>query len=799
MGAAVEDIDGDGDLDIYNSSTGRDFLFLQEGQGEMKENALALGIHHGMGDETIRIQWSPSIADLNGDGLLDVFVRHDHLLVFGAPANNLINTEPQVSSPQASLLYEQQPDGSFLRRSVPFDPLEYSSGVDATLGDVDRDGRLDVAMGAIRNGDYITVKTKAFLWTNQTPEPDAAHALMVALKGTVSADPPMGASVSATCAEVTQVRHLITGGNVGGLPASTLHFAWPACDGKVSLDVHWPSGVRSSHALEEGQRSVNLEEPPWWEVQETEDGWVLRLHPEWLGDEPACVLHAGTDTWECCTESCEKNVDPLTGPYRQARVGEKGVPMALPITSSAMVLRTFPALPTPNQNFTIDLQRRHPLPGVAEEDIPWVRVEGAKLPWDVSDHATGSYQTTTQGAPPSSDLNLKLFLGNESVASMLIPSGYGLDPRFAEFVLYPTQDPATLGMWRLIFTPSQPIDIIDKKIFKAQLSDGTPIPSQIIPSGTGRLALEVSWESVEEGKGLVLLDKDIVRSEPFEAIPMIDKNDVIDRLNSVRGYLSRTDLVEGGDGAILYLTLLDAQGRPLPANPQAIQLETDGLTVVTQPVQMEGTMWSWDLQASVRSLPGVGKGTVRALNLEGDILGEWHVEKRMALNLPYSAEESSISLSHDSLPAGVGATGKLHIHARNQWREHLGLDTRVRVEASDAINVLPPVVEGDGHVSVTIEAGYFGGQWPIDVYLNDTYFDSLTLEVVGPELPQDKPSVTWPQDVDSPDDSGSNVIESPSPPSSTGCSSHTALPAWPWSFFILFMLAGLRRGRKTYL
>ena len=106
-------------------------------------------------------------------------------------------------------------------------------------------------------------------------------------------------------------------------------------------------------------------------------------------------------------------------------------------------------------------------------------------------------------------------------------------------------------------------------------------------------------------------------------------------------------------------------------------------------------------------------------------------------------------------------------------------------------------MEGDGHVSGTVEAGYFGGQWPIDVYLNDTYFDSLTLEVVGPERPKDTPSVTWPHDVDSPADAGSEFVEPPSSPSSSGFIAHNAPPTWPWSILILALLLARRRIRKN--
>ena len=79
MGAAVEDIDQDGFVDIYNASTGQDFMMFQQPDGTYEDRTWSGGITHEWGSDGGRIQWAPTLADLDADGDIDVFVRHGHL------------------------------------------------------------------------------------------------------------------------------------------------------------------------------------------------------------------------------------------------------------------------------------------------------------------------------------------------------------------------------------------------------------------------------------------------------------------------------------------------------------------------------------------------------------------------------------------------------------------------------------------------------------------------------------------------------------------------------------------------
>ena len=69
-GAAVGDVDGDGDLDIFIAAEGPDFLFLNDGSGHFTEVGVAAGVA-GRPDD---ISLDGVFADLNHDGLLDLYV-----------------------------------------------------------------------------------------------------------------------------------------------------------------------------------------------------------------------------------------------------------------------------------------------------------------------------------------------------------------------------------------------------------------------------------------------------------------------------------------------------------------------------------------------------------------------------------------------------------------------------------------------------------------------------------------------------------------------------------------------------
>jgi hypothetical protein len=135
LGVVCADFDGDGWQDILVANDGEpNRLWINQRSGTFKDEALGRGIAvNGLG--RTQGNMGVAIADLNGDGLLDVFVTH------------LIeeNNGLWVQSPRG--LFQDRTPGSGLART-----LWHGTGFGAVAQDLNNDGAPDLAVanGAVR-------------------------------------------------------------------------------------------------------------------------------------------------------------------------------------------------------------------------------------------------------------------------------------------------------------------------------------------------------------------------------------------------------------------------------------------------------------------------------------------------------------------------------------------------------------------------------------------------------------------------------------------------------------------------
>jgi enediyne biosynthesis protein E4 len=148
MAAGAIDLDNDGYQDLYVLNYGPNVFYHNNGNGTFTDITSSLGLS---GPEKLNgfTKWSIGVAfwDYNKDGRLDAMVGN--FLAFDpayvSPATPGMMPSPEEYKGQASMLYEQQPDGKFIdvtRKNNLFYPDSKCMGL--TVFDYNEDGNLDI-------------------------------------------------------------------------------------------------------------------------------------------------------------------------------------------------------------------------------------------------------------------------------------------------------------------------------------------------------------------------------------------------------------------------------------------------------------------------------------------------------------------------------------------------------------------------------------------------------------------------------------------------------------------------------
>jgi len=143
MGAAVGDIDNDGDLDVFVSNWGPDALYRNEGDGTFSDITEASGLSAD--------GWSTSAAfvDYDRDGFLDLYVvryvRFDSARVCALESGRRDFCGPAQFKGHADLLYRNTRDGRFVdvSREAGIADVE-DAGLGVVCADFDGDGWIDI-------------------------------------------------------------------------------------------------------------------------------------------------------------------------------------------------------------------------------------------------------------------------------------------------------------------------------------------------------------------------------------------------------------------------------------------------------------------------------------------------------------------------------------------------------------------------------------------------------------------------------------------------------------------------------
>jgi hypothetical protein len=146
MGVACGDADGDGDLDLFVTNVGRDQLLANQGGGRFADASAAAGFEHR--------GWSTSAGffDADRDGDLELFVarylewsKEGELVCMDPLARPDYCSPKNYKTPARSLLYRNEGGGRFADVSRASGVWESpATGLGVAMGDLDADGWLDV-------------------------------------------------------------------------------------------------------------------------------------------------------------------------------------------------------------------------------------------------------------------------------------------------------------------------------------------------------------------------------------------------------------------------------------------------------------------------------------------------------------------------------------------------------------------------------------------------------------------------------------------------------------------------------
>jgi enediyne biosynthesis protein E4 len=238
MGIASHDVDGDGYPDVFLTSMADNKFQKLEGNASQPtyiDQAYKRGItaHRPYvgGDIHPSTAWHAQFADMNNDGLTDLFIVKGN-----------VSTMPDFATLDPNNLLLQQTNGRFVEVGQQANVASYRRGRGGMVADLNGDGLLDMVV--------VNRWDKAQLWRNvgagsaAKPEP-LGHWLQLRLRQSDGNRDAIGAWVEVDLGEKIIRQELTIGGGHASGQLGWMHFGLG--DAKdVKLRVQWPHGTWSN-------------------------------------------------------------------------------------------------------------------------------------------------------------------------------------------------------------------------------------------------------------------------------------------------------------------------------------------------------------------------------------------------------------------------------------------------------------------------------------------------------------------------------------------------------------------------
>ncbi len=243
MGLGIGDFNLDGRLDLLRTHFAEDTVALYVNAGRIGFRDLT--VRSGLGVETRFVSWGAGIADIDNDGLPDLF------WVTGNAYPELERTFPEYPWRTPRILFRNLGDSRFEELFDEVGPaiLEAHSSRGCAFGDFDNDGDLDILI--------INLNEPPSLLRNEVSRNN--HWLKVKLVTGKCNRVAVGARASAHYGDRVQAQEVLAQSSFLSVNDSRLHFGLGSC-GVADLDIRWISGKRERLSAVPCDRLVTIKE-----------------------------------------------------------------------------------------------------------------------------------------------------------------------------------------------------------------------------------------------------------------------------------------------------------------------------------------------------------------------------------------------------------------------------------------------------------------------------------------------------------------------------------------------------------
>lgn len=228
MAADFGDFDRDGKLDLFVTRYGRQPASLLHNQGQ--DDFLDIADKTGLAAKTFwPVKWGTGFADFDNDGWPDILVACGNFssLLDGLPDEPPYNEPLQLFRNEQGQSFDEIADQSGLNSG----PLQSRRGT--AFGDINNDGNIDAVV--------FNVAGPPSLFLNETRNHN--HRILLRLIGVKSNKMAIGARVTVTTAEMTQVDEVRGGESYLSSNDTRLHFGLGKNTSIKNIEVRWPSGL----------------------------------------------------------------------------------------------------------------------------------------------------------------------------------------------------------------------------------------------------------------------------------------------------------------------------------------------------------------------------------------------------------------------------------------------------------------------------------------------------------------------------------------------------------------------------